>query len=57
MQYLIIEKTGEAFFSNWFDVENHLTEGRRVFDLVNALEYNIGEDGFPEVTTIEEDHL
>lgn len=52
-QFLILFKNKEAFYTNYFDVENHFSEDMVVFDLHNHVFMNDGKNWEP----IEEDHL
>lgn len=35
MQYLVIPKEGEPFYTKWFDFPDKYIDGSTVFDLVN----------------------
>jgi hypothetical protein len=52
MQYLIYHE-GKAFYTNWFDAENHYVTGMIVFDL---LDDSFTTDGV-NWNEIPEDHL
>ena len=54
-QYLITTKTGEPFFTDWFDPENNFNAeaGMVVYDLFNYLYTTDGKNW----KDIQEDHL
>lgn len=35
MNYLIVIKNSEPFYTNWFDAQNNFAEGMIVFNLLN----------------------
>lgn len=53
MNYLVIPKTGPAFYTNWYDYENNYVEGMTIIDLYA---HKISNDG-KKWEAIEEDSL
>lgn len=53
MNYLVTIEGQSPFFTNWFTIENHYTEGMIVYDLINFTHCYDGKNWI----NVETDHL